>query len=447
VSADGGIAENIIKLKAGQVARSPQLLPDGHTVLFTVATTANWEDGKIVIQSLDRGDIQTVVTNGTDGLYIPTGHIAYAVGETLLAIVFDAKSLKVTGGPVSLVEGVAGTTITQGNSPSGVSHFAVSDQGTLTYIPYKAVIQQRSLVWVDRNGREEPLNAPPRAYQYPRISPDGTRLALDIRDQETDIWVWDFARETLTRLTFGPSRDIIPVWSPDSRRIAYVSERDGRNGSLYWQSADGTGTVERLTESRDGEGQVPYGFTPDGSKLLYRVDAAPPAKTGADLWVMTMNDRRSEALLQSPFNERHGELSADGRWLAYVSDESGRNEVFARPFPETNSGRWQVSTGGGSHPLWSRSGDELFFLSPAGEVMGVRVTRGSTWSGSAPIKLVDPRYYTNNLGGDRPYDAAPDGRRFLMIKNASAATQTSVAPQILVVQGWFEEVKRLVPPK
>jgi serine/threonine-protein kinase len=447
VSADGGTPENIIKLKAGQVARSPQLMPDGRTILFTVATTANWDDGKIVVQSLDGGAVQTVVRSGTDGLYIPTGHIAYAVGETLLAVPFDAKSLTVVGGPVSLVEAVAGTTVTLGNSPSGVSHFAVSDQGTLAYVPYKAVIQQRSLVWVDRNGREELLNAPPRAYQYPRISPDATRVALDIRDQETDIWIWDFARETLTRLTFGPSRDLLPVWTPDSRRIAYVSERDGRNGSLYWQSADGTGAVERLTENRDGEGgggQVPYSFTPDGSKLLYRFDTSPPAKTGADLWVMTINGRRSEPLLQSPFNERHGELSADGRWLAYVSDESGRNEVFVRPFPDANSGRWQVSTAGGSHPLWSRSGEELFFLSPAGEVMGVRITRGSIWSAGAPTKLVDAHYYTNP-GGDRTYDVAPDGRRFLMSKNSSATTQTSVAPQIVVVQGWFDEVKRLVP--
>jgi serine/threonine-protein kinase len=439
VSADGGNPENVIKLKAGQTARSPQLLPDGHTILFTLASTANWADARIVVQSLGTDAVETVVSGGTDGFYLPTGHIAYLLGDALLAVPFDAKSLKVAGGPVSLVEAVAGTTIALGNSPSGVAHFTVSDQGTLAYVPYKAVVEQRALVWVDRDGREEQLKAPPRAYQYPRISPDATRVALDIRDQEIDIWIWDFARETLTRLTFGPYRDLLPVWTPDSRRIVFNSEKNSRSGDLYLQAADGTGTAERVNE-----GQAPYAFTPDGSTLLYRVDTTPPAKTGTDFWVLTMDGRRNEPLLQSPFNERHGELSGDGRWLAYTSDESGHNEVFVRSFPDVNNGRWQVSTAGGTHPVWARSGEELFFLSPAGEVMGVRIMRGSTWNASAPVKLVDAGYYTNP-GGDRTYDVAPDGRRFLMIKRSDPATLTSAAPQMVVVQNWFEEVRRLVP--
>jgi len=264
-------------------------------------------------------------------------------------------------------------------------------------------------------------------------------VALDIRDQEIDIWIWDFARETLTRLTFGPYRDLLPVWTPDSRRIVFNSEKNSRSGDLYLQAADGTGTAERVNE-----GQAPYAFTPDGSTLLYRVDTTPPAKTGTDFWVLTMDGRRNEPLLQSPFNERHGELSGDGRWLAYTSDESGHNEVFVRSFPDVNNGRWQVSTAGGTHPVWARSGEELFFLSPAGEVMGVRIMRGSTWNASAPVKLVDAGYYTNP-GGDRTYDVAPDGRRFLMIKRSDPATLTSAAPQMVVVQNWFEEVRRLVP--
>src|ERR1051325_4589575 len=250
------------------------------------------------------------------------------VDDTLMAAPFDAEARKVVGGPVSLVEAVAGSGIAFGFAPSGVGHFAVSAQGTLAYIPFKAVVEQRALVWVDRNGHQNPLNAPLRSYQYPRISPDGTRVALDIRDQDTDIWIWDLVRETLSRLTIGTARDILPLWTPDSRRIAFLSERNSRNGNLYWQAADGTGTVERLTESEDG--QVPYAFTPDGSKLVYRVDTAPPATTGQDLWVLTLEGRRSEPLLQSPFNEHNAELSADGRWLASATDESGRNEVFVR---------------------------------------------------------------------------------------------------------------------
>jgi Tol biopolymer transport system component len=148
------------------------------------------------------------------------------------------------------------------------------------------------------------------------------------------------------------------------------------------QAADGTGTPERVTRNA----AVAYGFTPDGSKLVYRVDNA--GKPGADLWLLSMDSRRSEPLLQSPFNEHHAELSADGRWLAYASDESGRSEVFVRPFPAVNGGRWQVSTAGGSHPLFARNGDELFFFSPAGEIMGVKIGKGSMWNASAPVKLV-----------------------------------------------------------
>jgi serine/threonine-protein kinase len=232
VSSNGGTPDNIIKVKDGEAARSPQLLPDGHSILFTIATTIRSIDGAIVVQAPGQSAAITIVADGTNGAYVPTGHIAFTRRGALLAVPFDVRSLKMSGGPISLVESIASANIFPGVSPTGVAHFDVSAQGTLAYMPDTAVVEQRGLFWVDRAGREEQLPLPPRAYQYPRISPDGTRLALDIRDLDTDIWIWDFARETLTRLTFDPARDILPVWTPDSRRILFSSERDDVNSVL-----------------------------------------------------------------------------------------------------------------------------------------------------------------------------------------------------------------------
>jgi serine/threonine-protein kinase len=295
-------------------------------------------------------------------------------------------------------------------------------------------------VWLDRQGREEPIKAPPRAYTYLRLAPDGTRVALDMRDQESDIWVWDLARGTLTRLTFDPGVDRFPVWTPDSRRIIFASDRAGPS-NLYWQAADNTGMVERLTESPDV--QVPAAISPDGARLVFDQQTA-----SADLLMLTLDkDRRAEPLVGSPmYAERNGEISPDGRWLAYQSNESEQYEIYVRPYPEVNSGKWQVSTMGGTRPLWARSGQELFYVAPDGGLMRVAVERGPAWRTGTPAKLFENTYawvVSNNLFG-RSYDISADGRRFLAIKSA-AAEQTGAPSNLNGVQNWFEELKRLAP--
>lgn len=227
MSGNGGTPENIIKVDAGQRAHGPQMLPDGRTVLFTLATGRNWDQAQILVHALDTGTRTTLIDGGRDARYLPTGHIVYALRGTLLAVPFDSESHQVTGGPVPLVEDV------RGEMRNGVAHFSVSAEGALAYVPgISAKAVRRTLVWVDRQGREEPIAAPPRPYIYPRLSPDGTQIALDIAEENRDIWVWDLARGTLTRLTFDPTPDLAPVWTPDGRRIIFSSDRGGISKSL-----------------------------------------------------------------------------------------------------------------------------------------------------------------------------------------------------------------------
>jgi serine/threonine-protein kinase len=347
---------------------------------------------------------------------------------------FDTARLEVTGGPVSLIEGVATTN-------GGVAHFSFSDTGFLVYVDALETEIARTLVWVDREGREEPLEAEPRAYTYPRISPDSTRVALDIRDQELDIWIWDFARETLTRLTFDAGEEIHPCWTPDGRRIVFSSNRGGTY-NLHWKAADGTGAAEQLAESPNRN--FPHSISSDGKQLVFREI---PAGGRSDLRLFSLEgERSSKVLLATEFSEYNGEVSPDGRWLAYQSNTSGQYEIYVRPFPNVNEGRWPISTGGGTRPLWGPGGRELFYLASSGRLMVVPVqTESSFTAGIAEVLFAESYFAGTSVGGGsgRTYDISPDGRRFLMIKESGA--DTSAPMSMTVVLNWFEELKARVP--
>jgi serine/threonine-protein kinase len=308
------------------------------------------------------------------------------------------------------------------------------------------------LVWVDRQGRETAIAAPPRAYLYPRISPDGGRVVVYVADQMRDLWVWDVVRLTLTRLTLTPSLDSYPVWSPDGRRVLFASQRDLQERSeesrlasartLYGQAADGTGAAERLTTSPNTQSAT--AITPDGTRLLFTEIAQ---QTGEDVMQVSVTGTHTVTpLVHTPAAERNGIVSPDGRWLAYEANDSGSLEIYVRPYPDVASGRWQVSTGGGTQPLWSRDGRELFYMSPANAVMRVGVERAASWAATTPTMLLkDGSVVTpvQNLG--RSYDVSPDGQRFLVAKAVSAPT--APPPQLVVVQHFDEMLKRLVPTK
>jgi len=438
VSSAGGTPEVLVPTSSiDGVAHGPQILPDGKSLLFTIDDGINtsWDNAKIVVQSLTTGERRVLIEEGTDARYVATGHLVYALRGTLLAAPFDEARLEVTGGPVSLIEGVATAGIW-----TGAAHFSFSDTGSLVYVHGFEDEIARTLVWVDREGREEPLAAEPRAYTYPRISPDGTRVALDIRDQEQDIWIWDFAREMLTRLTFDAGRDLYPLWTPDGRRIVFSSgvSSDGA-ANLFWKAADGTGAAERLTDSPFH--QVPQSISPDGKRLVYRETTV---NNRSDLRVLSLDgERSSEALQATEYDERNGEVSPDGHWLAYQSNESGQGEIYVRTFPNVNEGRWQISTGGGTRPLWGPDGRELFYLARGGRLMVVPVQTDPSFTVGSAKRLFGEPYYSEARIAGRTYDISPSGRRFLMIKETGE--DTSVPLSMTVVLNWFEELKARVP--
>ena len=286
-----------------------------------------------------------------------------------------------------------------------------------------SAVALRSLVWVDRQGQETPIPAPPRNYAFPRLSPDGTRLAIYIPDQEIDIWLWDLARATLTRATFDPGVDVFPVWPPDGRQLLFSSARAGAV-NLFAQAADGSGDVTQLTKSPNV--QHATSVSPDGTRLVF-TETAPT--TGQDVMQLRLDGTHAVTpLVQTPFSERNGEVSPDGRWLAYEANDSGRFNIYVRPFPDVSSGHWQVSTDGGTRPLWARNSQELFYLNETGALMRVGVAHGPTWAATAPTKLFEGRYGAAAGQIGRTYDVSLDGRRFLMIKPAAARTRRPAQP-------------------
>jgi eukaryotic-like serine/threonine-protein kinase len=421
----------------------PFILPGGRTVLFTIWPTGSIDTAQIAVLDLKTGQRKTLIRGGSDARYVETGHLVYAAAGALRAVRFDLGRLEVTSDPAPVVEKVlmSGTT--------GTADFAVSQNGTLVYVPGGVSgATTRTLAWVNRQGQEEAMKAPGRAYSLPRISPDGTRVALDIRDQDEDIWIWEFKREVLTRFTFDAAADVFPVWTPDSRRIVWGSAREGRQ-AIYSQAADNTGSIERLSPFGTTP-QNPNSISPNGSRLLFtadgsrlRVTSSSSANTGnIDIFQLSPVTASSSPapLIHGPFTEAAAEISPDGRWVAYQSDENGPFQIFVRPFPEVESGHWQVSTNGGTRPVWARNGRELFYESN-GALMAVGVQAGgATFTAGNPVKVLDnPSYFFGNVG--RTYDVSPDGQRFLMIKAGSPAGQDAGGPMFVVVEHWTEELK------
>jgi serine/threonine-protein kinase len=444
VPASGGEPKLLLQAKQGEtVLLFPSMLPGSRAALVSVVsqTRGSETSREIAVIDLRTNERRVIIRGGLDAHYVDSGQIVYAIGGVLRAVPFDLRRLEVTGDAVSLQDGLAA-------AATGEAQYAVSRNGTLVYVPAgegaAAVTAQSSLVWVDRHGREEAIPAPPRDYTYPRVSPDGTRLALDIRDQERDIWIWDFKRQTLTRLTFDPGADRGPVWTPDGRRIIYSSQRGtGNPGNIFWQPADGTGMAERVTTSPNV--QFPGGISPDGLRLVFREDI--PA-TRQDLLMLTLDGRKATSLIQTMASEQNGAISPDGRWLAYESDESGQYQIYVRPFPQVDGGRWQISPAGGTRPVWARNGRELFYLDPGRHLLAVPVQTSPAFSPGNPAKLFDTPYLTPNNGVT--YDVSPDGQRFVMIKGRSTDTSqqaVQASTPMVVVVNWFEELKQRVPVK
>ncbi len=435
VSADGGIPDPVTALdfeNGERTHRWPEVLPGGKALLFTLGTagTATFDDGLIAILSLRTGERRILLKGGTDARYVPTGHLVYARAGSLLAAPFDLARLAVTGPVLPILEGVM-TEVT------GASHFAFSRVGSLIHVPGGTQQVRRTLFWTARDGTEQPLALPPRWYEEPRLSPDGQRLALAIGGMTHDLWVYDFSRGTLTRLTFEAD-NFAPIWTPDGKRIAFSSNREGAS-NLFWKAADGSGADERLLASEYEK--VPGSWSPDG-RLLAFTEYHP--QTGADLWVLSLEaDRMPQPLLRTPFNEYGPMFSPDGHWIAYTSDESGRNEVYLMSFPGPG-GKWQISADGGAEPLWSRDGKEIFYRNEE-RMMSVRISTDPAFSVTAPEQLFKSgpgKALGIWITGLPQYDVGP-GNRFVMI----AESEEREAPtQLSATLEWFADLNRRVRP-
>jgi serine/threonine-protein kinase len=434
----GGSPELIVKSEAGRLLMQPELLPGGRALLYTAARgVGNLDDADVVIKSLD-GGAETRIVAGSSGRYVPTGHIVFVVRGVLMAVEFDLERLAASGGPVALVDDVAMANTT------GTAHFDLSSSGTLVYVagPVSGTAL-RTPTWVDRQGRETPLGAPPRPYLYLRLAPDQTRVAFDIDEDNRDIHLWDVRQRAMKRLTTEPGPDRAPVFSGDSRRIIYSSDRGGIP-NLFWRSADGVDAPERLTDApRDAH--FAMSVTADGA-LLVRVSPGGTGGTLADIVRRSM-DREGTLtpLVHDQFVEQNAEVSHNGRWMAFQTDESGRHEILVRPYP-SNDAEFPVSSEGGTEPLWSTDDSELFFRSLNGAIMRVRVKPGPVFEASPPAQVLpgDGLRLSGQGSPFRTYDVSSDGRRFLVLKNVVSDQRTASATMV-VVTNWFEELIRRVP--
>ena len=450
VPADGGTPEAV--LPAGTVSElamcsAPHVLPGSRALLFSEVSIE--EGPRLWAVSLADAASRIVASQVTQATFTPTGHLLLqqatrqAPGRpgsgaaTLLAVPFDAERLELTGAPVPVVPG------------AGSSAWAAD--GTLLYAPStrdRIGEGDRSLLWLDRAGNEQPIPAPLRVYGAPRLSPAGDRIALDVAadDGTSDIFIYDLAREASNRLTFE-GWNVNPLWSRDGQRVLFTSLHSDGFG-LSRKAANGTGQVERLGTTRPIQMASAWAGEPD-TLVVMRANSM----TDADIHLLRLDgDRESEPLIATSFSESLPAVSPDGRWLAYQSNESGRSAVYVRPFPNIDDGKWQVSPGAGFSPVWSRDGRELFYIAPGPDgraMMAVGYAGDPTFTPARPERLFTLPDHIDFGGAFRQWDAAPDGERFVMLRETEEDTTGNDPRQgpaeLVYVGNWFTELVGRVP--
>jgi len=427
VSADGGEPQLLTRPdpEADEVAmHGPQFLPNGELLFTLLRAGQNWNGGQIIVQDLESGERKLLVEPGTDARYLPSGHLVYASGSSLLAISFNADQLEVQGPPTPIQEGVWRA----GLWDTGASQFSISETGTLAFIPDSPAFE-RTLVWVSRDGSEQVLPLTPRFYHHPRLSPDGRRIVVDTIDS-LDLWLYDIERETLTRLT-AEQTHLHPVWSPDGEHVAF----DSTQGlSLYWKAVNREGDSELLTK-HDSRLLTPVSFSPDGKILAYE---SSEDFISYDIGMLSLGgEGRRRLFLDDPeFKETSPMFSPDGRWLAYVSNETGLDEVYVQPYPGPGR-KWLISHGGGKEPVWSPTGRELFYRAGRA-MMAVPVRIGEDFEAGKPAKLFEGDYGREPISAHPTYDVSHDGQRFLMVKNLAPLESPH---RIRLVFNWFDVLR------
>jgi Tol biopolymer transport system component/predicted Ser/Thr protein kinase len=435
ISSSGGAPTPVTQPAQGEIAHSyPQILPGGKAVLFEVGAPSR---ARIDIVSLADRRRKTLVQDGTYARYLGTstdaGYLIYVNQGTLFAVSFDLKALELRGTAVRVLERVA-------YSSQNFVWFDVSRTGTLVYRSGGPVEAQDVIQWMDASGRTQPLLAKPGLYTRNRLSPDGQRLAVERTEgSNTDIWIYDWQRDTMSRLTFGGFNGG-PVWSPDGHYIAF-----GTLSGMFWTRADGAGKPQSLTKGKNI--QVPTSFTPDGRRLAFM---ELNSQSGADLWTLPIESEdtglrpgKPEQFLATPFYEALPSFSPDGKWLAYYSNDSGVFEVYVRAFPDKGS-KWQVSNSGGMYPLWSHNGRELFYRTEDNRIMVASYTaKGDSFVADKP-RLWSEKHIAD-LGQRMNYDLAPDGKRVVAVMPAEISEAQTAQSRVTLVLNFLDEVRRRVP--
>ncbi|MGA2717250.1 MAG: hypothetical protein ABSG41_29580 [Bryobacteraceae bacterium] len=458
IPAGGGQPEMIVEAPSGKGSFVvPQLLPGGKALLLMFFTSLDVDQYTIEVLTLADRHRKIVARGGHNPMYLPPpdgassgaassgglGHLIYLNKATLFAVPFDLAKLETRGTPKPVLDDVAYNSAVK----SGQLEFspAPSGHGTLVYRRNSGGASgMRTLQWVDPTGKKEPLRAKPGVYQSSALSPDGKRVALTVTDAGQDTWVYDPQRDAMTRLTFGGSVYYYPVWSPDGQYVVFLKANNG----IFQARADGSGQPQPLTQSNSGN-QMPYSFTPDGKRLAYT-----QAGRSAQIWTVPLEDQggrlkagKPEQFLTSAFADRNPAFSPDGRWLAYESNESGRNEVYVRAFLPPSSGqagKWQISNSGGTFPRWSRNGHELMYQA-GDQIMAASYTaKGDTFVAEKP------RVWLANLGaadggGIPMWDLAPDGKRAVAITPIGSAEASKQDHELVFLQNFVDELQRKVP--
>jgi serine/threonine protein kinase/Tol biopolymer transport system component len=447
----GGKAEPVTTSAEGQSnQRWPQMLPGGKAVLYTSnSSRINWDDADIVVQPFPGGAPKIVQRGGFYARYLESGHLVYIHDGGLFAAPFDLDRLEVTGPAVPAIE----TVVSNSSGVTAGGQFAVSRTGTLVYMPARSAGDAAPIQWMDRDGKTTPLRATPANWSNLVFSPDGRMVAMEIADgRQRDVWVYDWERGTTSRLTFEGDGEK-PVWTPDGRRLVFRSalgDKSARN--LYWKRSDGTGETQRLTESKNSQGA--WSWHPSGKFLAFHEN---DPRTRDDVLILPMEGDEASGwkpgkpivFLNSTYDERDPMFSPDGRWLAYTSNETGRDEVYVRPFQHAG-GKFSVSTGGGTLPTWSLARHELFYAAPDGHIMvATYAAEGDAFRAEKPQLWSDGRFMRRSARGAGPtrsFDLHPDGNRFALSAVSGKDTETK-QDKLVFVFNFFDELRRIAPSK
>jgi serine/threonine-protein kinase len=431
VSSAGGAPTVVTTPVAGEFFHLwPQLLPGGKALIFTAI--GDGPDPHAFVQRLDTGERKSLV-RGLGTRYVATGHLIFGQAGSLMAAPFDLSRLEITGPPVGIVSDVVEPfrlrTLAVGSSPL----FHVSETtGTLAFLSAGRP-PQYALTWVDRSGRETPTGASGGAYAQPRLSPDGRRIAVVVSGADRDdLWLYDLGRNTWDRFT-SEGNSAFPTWTPDGTPLAYSSDRTGPV-SVEWKRLDSTGAAETIVRSERAIRAFPFSWSPDGMLAFVYVRA------NQDIWAVRPDQGGEPTpFLATPFVEGAPMFAPDGRAIAYVANETGRNEIYIRPFPGPGE-RLAISNQGGSEPFWPPNGRELFYRN-GDAMMAVDVSTNPTLKAGTPRQLFE-KHYEPSLGLFANYSVTADGQRFVMVKRLDEGQSPT---QVDVAINWFEQLKPKSP--